>query len=283
MYNFIPIKYNGIEYPLDIECNIEEVAGNFDKKEINPNMEYSLHTEYSYGKRKFDADLVKKYGTIVSAKKENIPQLWESNEWAMEFADFIIELTDNKKPKIIEIHPPFNDYCSIELFLERYELFEKIIHKNYPKTIIVVENRTGTLYRGGKFILSETEEIVCLCKMIIEKKVNLGIVLDIPQILTAEKIDTLKFNKNVFRTLINKLLPYRELIKGIHLWAKKKSEAGKWVAHCGNFDTFFCNNENKNFFINEIKRLCDDSIPRFFVPEVNSGEQDLKLIVKEFF
>ena len=25
---------------------------------------------------------------------------------------------------------------------------------------------------------------------------------------------------------------YRNLIKGIHIWAKKKSGKGRWVAHC---------------------------------------------------
>ena len=48
----------------------------------------------------------------VISEKEKIPQLWKNKAWAKEFASFIIELVGNSiPPEIIEIHPPFNDYC----------------------------------------------------------------------------------------------------------------------------------------------------------------------------
>jgi hypothetical protein len=49
----IPVKYGKKNYPSPIEANICEIAGNFDVKEISPTSPYSLHTEYSYGKRAF--------------------------------------------------------------------------------------------------------------------------------------------------------------------------------------------------------------------------------------
>ena len=75
---------------------------------------------------------------------------------------------------------------------------------------------------------------------------------------------------------------YRDLIKGIHIWGKKKSETGRWVAHCGNFDTYFDGNEEiKKTFIDGIIKVCNDGQKRFFVPEVNSGAEDLKSILKD--
>lgn len=77
---------------------------------------------------------------------------------------------------------------------------------------------------------------------------------------------------------------HRDLIKGIHIWGKKKSETGRWVAHCGNFDTFFDGNEEiKKFFIDGITKICNDGQKRFFVPEVNSGAEDLNKIMTALF
>ena len=74
------------------------------------------------------------------------------------------------------------------------------------------------------------------------------------------------------------------MIKGIHIWGKKKSETGRWVAHCGNFDTYFNGNkENKKIFIDGIINVCNDGQKRFFVPEVNSGAEDLRCILDDLF
>lgn len=281
--NFIPIRYNDIDYPSHIKSEINETAGHLDKDTIEVNGLFSLHTEYSYGKRLFNSAIIQKYNELTSSNKEGIPQLWKSGKWAEEFADFVIELTDGKEPYIIEIHPPFNDYSNLQYFLDCYKVFENKIHAKYPTTIIVVENRSGSLYKGGRFVLGKTQEIVDFCKLINERNINLGVVLDFPQLLTAEYLDTLKFDKNKFNSFINQLIPYRQNIKGIHIWAKKKSEKGRWVAHCGTFETYFDNNtESINCFIDGIKKLCDDNVSRFLVPEVNSGQKDLFEIIKYF-
>ena len=91
---------------------------------------------------------------LRTSEKYGVPQLWKSNKWSEEFAEFIFRLTKEKaSPVTIEIHPPFNDYCDIELFLERYQIFEERIHNAYPKTIIVIENHSGSIYKGGKFVI----------------------------------------------------------------------------------------------------------------------------------
>ena len=52
----------------------------------------------------------------------------------------------------------------------------------------------------------------------------------------------------------------------------------------GNFDTYFGDNsENKTVFINGIMSICNDEIQRFFVPEVNTGAEDLSCIINDIF
>ena len=58
--NFIPIRYNDIDYPSHIKSEINETAGHLDKDTIEVNGLFSLHTEYSYGKRNFNSGIIKK-------------------------------------------------------------------------------------------------------------------------------------------------------------------------------------------------------------------------------
>lgn len=283
--NFILIEYNNVPYPEGYTSDIKEVAGHLDKTEIETAKKYSLHTEYSYGTRKFDSELISDFTELKTSHKNGVPQLWKSDKWAEEFAEFIIILTkDNTAPTVIEIHPPFNDYCNIDLFLERYKIFEKRIHNVYPTTVIVVENRSGAIYKGGRFIVGKAKEIAELCQKIKENSINLGVVLDFPQLLTAENIDTLKFNTSKYSNAIDEISKYRDVIEGIHIWGKKKSESGRWVAHAGNLDTYFANNkESKSTFITGIMSVCNDNVPRFLVPEVNTGAEDLACIINDIF
>ena len=279
------IEYNGVPYPEGYCSTIKEIAGHLDKENIETTNNYSLHTEYSYGKRKFDSRLISNFEELKTSHKDGVPQLWKTDKWPKEFSHFIIELTKDKiAPTTIEIHPPFNDYCNIDLFLDRYLTFEKEIHKIYPNAIIVIENRSGAIYRGGKFIIGKAKEIVELCEKIKTRNINLGVVLDFPQLLTAERLDTLKFKTDKYFSLIDEISKYRDIIKGVHIWGKKKSENGRWVAHAGNLNTYFDNNEEyKRVFIDGIKRICDDNTKRFLVPEVNTGADDLAIIMKDIF
>ena len=277
------IEYNGIPYPEGYTSKIKEIAGHLDKETIEQAERYSLHTEYSYGKRKFDSPILAKYESLRNANKGGVPQLWKSEEWSKEFALFLIDITSGKNhPEIIEIDPPFNDYADIEHFIKCYKAFEKVIKEAHPNTKFFIENRSGAVYHGGKFVVSKADEIVSLCEAIEKYNLDLGIVLDFQQLLTAERLDTLKFNAAKYKSIIEKIHPYQRFIKGIHIWGKKKSQTGRWVAHCGTLDTYFDgNNESKNAFIGGIERICDDGAVRFLVPEVNSGAEDLKNIIEE--
>lgn len=281
--NFILVEYNGLKYPEGYHAQIQEVAAHFDKESISPEGAYSLHTEYSYRQRNFNTEQISQFAVLRESHKDYVPQLWKSEVWAQEFADYIISLTSHHiVPSVIEIHPPFNDYCTFDDFAERYCVFEKQIHSMYPETVIVIENRAGTVYRGGRFLVGKASEIADLCERIKQNNLNLGVVLDFPQLLTAENIDPLKFKAEKYQAAIDTILPYCDLIKGIHIWGKKKSTSGRWVAHAGNFNTYFGGNEeNKVAFLTGIHRICSDGIARFFVPEINSGAEDLSLIISD--
>ena len=277
------VQYNGIPYPDGYAVTIKEVAGHLDKEDIERADCYSLHTEYSYGKRTLGSHILKKYPALRAAQKDGVPQLWKSEEWAKEFSEFICELTrDKTAPHIIEIHPPFNDYTDIAGFTRSYKVFEDQIKQLYPNARIFMENRSGAVYRRGRFVVSKADEIVSLCQAIEENKLELGVVLDFPQLLTAERLNTLEFNADKYMAAIEKIHAYQIHIKGVHLWGKKKSDKGRWIAHCGTFDTYFGGKDaSKEVFLNGIARVCDDGATRFLVPEVNSGAEDLRSIIAD--
>ncbi|WP_026499280.1 hypothetical protein [Butyrivibrio sp. WCD2001] len=280
--NFIYVQYGGHSYPDGIKTDLVEVAGHFDKEDIPDISNYSLHTEYSYGKRKLNSDLMKGFLHLPVDNKDGVPQLWKSEEWAEEFARFIFTLTsEHQEPCVIEIHPPFNDYCDMEAFVTRYKVFESMIHRAWPDTPIVVENRAGSVYHGGKFILSKAQDIECLCKLIESEGIKLGVVLDFPQLLTGENIKPDQFDAEKYLNAIDLIYPYRRYVKGIHVWGKKKSINGRWVAHNGTLNDLFPMQEDKEIFLNGIKAICDDGLPRFLVPEVNSGADDLANVVRD--
>ncbi len=280
--DFIFVKYGNNSYPEGIVPGLVEVAGHLDKDSIEDHPDYSLHTEYSYGARKFASSLIEHYPKLKDENKDGVPQLWKDEEWAEQFADFVIELTEpHAAPRVVEIHPPFSDYSDIERFIGIYKTFEKNIHDAYPDTDIVIENRAGSVYHGGRFIVSTAKEVASLCDCIDNTKTKLGVVLDFPQLLTAEHIKTDDFNRSKYTAAIDTIYPYQHLIKGIHIWGKKKSSTGRWVAHNGTLDTYIEKSEDKAFFIEGIRRICSDGRTRFFVPEVNSGEEDLKSVVND--
>ena len=278
----IPITYHSKKYPESVISNIDEIAGNFDKVNISPTRSYSLHTEYSHMKRKLDNPLINKYPTLKKSHKENIPQLWKDEFWAEEFADYLIELIgDNIAPEVIEIHPPFSDYCfDFCTFFSRYIIFEKKILKKYPEVKIFIENRCGTFYKGGKFIISNCKSVVNFLNELRQRNLRLKLVLDYPQLFSAEsiKMDNINLNKILnFNFHINEYIDY---IGGFHLWGKRKSEKGRWTPHTGDLNTFFSNDELlKSNFVFSITKTFNDDKPRYFVPEVNSSEKDLQSIV----
>lgn len=272
------IKYHGQQYPADIPLHIEEIAAHFDVANINGDLEKSLHTEYSYGKRKWDASLVNLYTEIVTAQKDSVPQLWKNERWALQFADYISVLVGSSTaPKAIEIHPPFNDYTDIPGFVRNYSTFENRITEYFPDVQILIENRCGSVYHGGKFVLSKNDDISLLCNEIARSDLRLRIAYDVPQIYTAHKAKTEKD----YIALLEEAKSFRKYIGGVHLWGKRISSTGRKVAHCGDLNSYFGNAEIKNHFLTVFRDCFDDGITRKMVLEVNSGNEDLLSIVSD--
>ncbi|GHV50950.1 hypothetical protein AGMMS49579_05400 [Spirochaetia bacterium] len=279
MVKFKMIRYNNKEYPPNIPCNINEVAGNFDKPEMTQNGRYSLHTEYSFGKRKFDSTFLNELNEIKSANKNGIPQLWKSKAWAKEFVMFIERFLENSvAPEIIEIHPPFIDYCkTINDFLEIYGEFEKLILEKYADVNLFIENRCGTNY-GKKFLISNSDDVVNLCEQLSKKNYRLQMVLDYPQLFSGESLSSDKLDKNNITEIMIKVKSCKKYFGGIHLWGKKKTNE-RWCAHNGDLNTLFnMDNERKELFLKLLYETFDDDISRYMVLEVNSDTSDLKSI-----
>ena len=160
---FEMIKYHGKEYPADVPLRIEEIAAHFDITSVGGRLERSLHTEYSYGKRKFNSALIAKFPEILAAQKDGVPQLWKNESWALQFADFIFELVGSgPAPKVIEIHPPFSDYTDLAGFVRSYSGFEGKIKDRFPEVELLIENRCGSVYHGGRFVFSKAYHNICL-------------------------------------------------------------------------------------------------------------------------
>jgi len=295
MSKLIPIIYRNMNYPSHIKANIHEVSGNFYKEELIIKSPYSLHTECSHGERNFNSKIINDFKYIYKAKKNNIPQLWRNEAWAYEFFLFIEWLIDsNTSPEVLEIHPPFDDYCNtFERFMEIFIVFYQNFIREHPATTILIENRFGTRYKGGNFLLSKCSDVLLFCTKLSQYPIgcNLKIVLDYPQLFSVETMKG-KTSKLSFESDSNELLEkiiafnlkikeYRELIGGFHMWGKLKSE-NRCIPHAGNFDTFFNFNQlAKEAFLSSVFSAFNDDIPRYFVPEVNSGENDFHSIVTD--
>ena len=278
MTSFEMIKYHGQEYPADIPLRTEEIAAHFDISSIGGKLKRSLHTEYSYGRRRLDSALITRYPELQTAHKDGVPQLWKNEAWARQFADFIFSLVGNgSSPGVIEIHPPFNDYSDISGFINVYSRFEEKIKERFPEVEILIENRCGSVYRGGKFIISKVQDVVVLCEAIEKNGLKLKIAYDVPQIYTAHNARS----EEDFINLLKGTKQVRKYIGGVHLWGKRLSSTGRKVAHCGDFNTYFGDCNIKNHFLQGFKECFDDDIIRKMVLEVDSGNEDLLSIIAD--
>jgi len=278
MINFEMVKYHNQIYPKDIHLRIEEIAAHLDATGVSASLERSLHTEYSYGKRKFNSALIKAFPVLAEANKDGVPQLWKSPEWAKAFASFIFELNGvDIVPRVIEIHPPFSDYSDMASFTESYSVFEDRICSQFPDVEILIENRCGSIYHGGKFILSKMEDVAALCEYIEVKDLKLRIALDVPQLYTAHNAST----DDKYLSLLKEAKDFRSFIGGVHLWGKKYSSTGRKVSHCGDFNSYFEDQIIKENFLEALAACFNDNTSRKMVLEVNSGNDDLSSIVSD--
>lgn len=277
----IPVKYHKRAYPPYIKPQIDEIAAHFDISNIKSAPRFSLHTEYSYGSRKFDTQIIKQFPVIIDANKNGVPQLWFTKQWALNFADFIITLCNNSKPEVIEIHPPFSDYTvNIEAFIEIYKVFEAKIVDYSTTTKIVIENRTGSMYRGGKFLISQCNDLLLLSKHIKKNNLKLRIALDIPQLISRYGGPP-KLTKSKLYTILSQLTPISSVTQSIHLWGKRRSASGRKVSHIGDLNSYFEDDLKKEIFLEWFADFVNDGLKRYFVPEVNSSDEDLHSIIND--
>jgi len=317
MVKLIPISYGNKKYPNGIVPKIREIPAHFDReidrKIITLNSEYSLHTEYSYAPRKFICSACKDLSEIKVTDGRGVPKLWFNDAWVEDFIRFISQfiskfIADKKPPRIIEIHPPFNDYCKNLLqFIELYKYFEKEMSSRYHEMEILIENRYGSQYSGGKFILSTVDNLKELTKLIKEHNLKLRIALDFPQLFSAHHLDIRKFSKDRMLEILKQLCPVREYIASIHLWGKCLGKNGRINVHKGTLDSYFkglsCedisannvitlnsyagvdaskeDNPVKGHFLRELHNLLSDGKVRYFLPEVNSEPEHLQSIVMD--
>lgn len=277
MSHLIPVKYGRCTYPAGILPQLTEIAGHFDSKPVAIETPFSLHTEYSYAHRSFSSPALQGLDTIREAQRASIPRLWYSTAWAEDFASFVLHTVGNHTPTVIEVHPPFDDYASLSSFLERYAYFEAAITARFPDVVLLVENRSGTLYRGGNFVLSTAEQLTQFSGLLDASDLRLRITLDIPQLFTAHNAKRSDIDR-----LLDTMRSIRHNIAGIHLWGKRKNASGKRVAHCGDLTSYFYDKaETKALFLSALVRFLDDERPRYFVPEVNSGQADFLSIITD--
>lgn len=284
MTTFIPVEYHGKAYPPGISCDISEVAGHFDKTSIPRADRYSLHTEYSFTRRNMSSELIRKYPVLKESAERGIPRLWYSDRWVLEFGEFLIDLVDdNPDPEVIEIHPPFKDYCpTVTCFLDRYAMFEERVRSVFPDATVCIENRSGTQYTKSGFLVSTIEEVVNLLTCVSERGIGLKFALDYPQLFTAYDYYPDEVPADEFTERHKLLEPVKSMISSIHLWGKKRNMDERWVSHTSDMNTMFADNPAmKETLLSLIGRSYDDGIARYFIPEVNSGSTDLQSIVND--
>lgn len=273
---FEMVKYHTLEYPSDIPLRIEECAAHFDITYVKAVLKRSLHTEYSYGKRKLSSSIIGSFPVLATSNKDGVPKLWSSLEWGRCFAEFIFSITDDI-PSVIEIHPPFTDYATMDSFIDSFRAFEEVIRRSYPMVQILIENRCGSVYKGGKFLLSKLEDLERLCEQIEQHQLALKIAFDVPQIFTAHNAE----KHNTYSALLRQARSIRGFVGGVHLWGKRRSASGRLVSHCGDLTSYFGNDIIKEMFLEEFAHCFDDEVSRLMVLEVNSRSSDLSSIIAD--
>ena len=103
----------------------------------------------------------------------------------------------------------------------------------FPGVQSLIENRCGSVYHGGKFILSNNMDVSLLCNEIARTDLHLRIAYDVPQIYTAHNAKTEK----EYVSLIEEAKAFREYIGGVHLWGKSISSTGMQIPLRRNADS----------------------------------------------
>jgi hypothetical protein len=291
MIRLIPVRYDSITYPDGVHSEIQEESAPLSiphLKRFAP--KYSLHTDPSASRKvPPDSEFLEDFPTLRKSCVNRIPQLWFNKQWANEFAGFIKKAVDkNSPPAIIEVHPPYKDYCdSMQQFLENYRVFEERIFSSYPETEILIENRYGTKYKGGLFLISSYRDVVDFVSQL-EKttpRLKLGLVLDFPQLLAQSGMLKPKNDniKEMLTEMFNSLKFCKSRIRSIHLWGPETIYANGHFdgVHKADLHGLFKYHEGmKEFFLENVYELLRDIDPCYLVPETK-GETNVKSIVND--
>lgn len=261
---FILVKYGKHARGLHEE-RLQEVPGHFDIREIRPPDWYSLHTEYSARRRCFANPVFEWLTELRVASWRGVPLLWASCRWSIEFCQFIETLVAGKPaPSIIEIHPPYSDYCpNFCTFLSRFAIFEEWVARALPATMVALENRIGSEYKRSPFLISYDSDVVQLLDEARNRSSSLKIVLDIPQLLMA--LET-KGSLDMARvsSAMDTLRQHKESLVGVHMWGREPRPHYGSLVSMFNFDIDFMD-ECMQF----LSEFFADGVDRYLVPEVN--------------
>lgn len=105
---FAFVQYRSARYPEGFVPTLTEVAAHFDRESIDVPGPYSLRTEYSYGRRRFDTERISHYPELASAHRVGVPRLWFSDAWANEFACFAADIAaPHGAPAVTEVSSAF--------------------------------------------------------------------------------------------------------------------------------------------------------------------------------
>ena len=284
MVKFIPVQCQNYKYPSDIKPKIQERSANFFRTDIEKtNFQYlSLHTDYPkvwhepQRSKILSSGFLKEFPfifkNIYDSGEDCFSKLWCSDKgWSKDFSAFLIRLTEGIEPKrikIIEIHPPFDEYCKLlETFIERYATFEEEVSKKFPSAKICIENRynNSKTKKFGNFILSTNEDMIKLTELISKSHLKLQLVVDFPQLFSEHYDDKLISEEWMIEKVLTPLSEIKNFIAYTHIWGKTIRGA----AHNADLNTYFKeNNKVKDCFLREICKLFDDGTARYFLPEV---------------
>jgi len=272
--NYEFLKYGNLNYSvIGITPKIQEISctfNNFNNVSKLYLSNYSLHTEYSASPIK--NPYLQNYPSLFNSTFNGKASLWTSNNWVKEFFDLIDQKIQQigKAPTIIEIHPPYKKHVKINDFFNRYTIFENIVLKKYPDVMILIENRNCC----GNFLLSRANDYIDFANQINDRKLNLKLIIDIPQLFGKELFLNKNNNvqntiDNVFYTLSTRIVA--DNICGIHICGK---------GHNGGFDSIFNKNiQNTQYFLNRFKAfslLLTNKI--YIVPEIFKQQDFVNII-----
>ncbi len=265
----IPIKYHGLNYPKGIHPKIIEVAGHFDTvplkdRKISKNIKISLHTEYSAKDRHMKS--IRSSVLKTSLRKwwgKQVPDLWANIQWTKDFANFILDLVKEyeEQIEIIEIHPPIPRKYNWNTFIINYQTFYSIVKQKLLNAQILIENRNG-------FLLSGVCDFQILSSIIDKSKIDLGLIIDFPQLLNYEKA---KDCENKLNSVMQQINNFKHNVKAFHLWG----QVGR-RSHAGDINDYFNNDEIliNNFYSNLANIFLNKNQKYYFIPEINSGNEN---------